>query len=149
MYLKVSSAKLRPFCSRGDESTADLVWMGLLIASLMCSKAVPWRHGISAIACICGREPRSILFPLSKALSLLCRKWARSISPAFSRNWLQQLLTLGRTAPIQAHDDVIKWTHFPRYWPFVRGIHQWIPHTKAGDAKLCCFLWSAPELTVE
>ena len=21
------------------------------------------------------------------------------------------------------HDDVIKWKHFPRYWPFVRGIH--------------------------
>ena len=25
-------------------------------------------------------------------------------------------------API--HDDVIKWKHFPRYWPFVRGIHR-------------------------
>ena len=27
------------------------------------------------------------------------------------------------------HDDVIKWKHFPRYWPFVRGIHRsrWIP----------------------
>ena len=24
------------------------------------------------------------------------------------------------------HDDVIKWKHFPRYWPFVRGIHR--PH---------------------
>ena len=23
-------------------------------------------------------------------------------------------------------DDVIKWKHFPRYWPFVRGIH-WLP----------------------
>ena len=23
------------------------------------------------------------------------------------------------------HDDVSKWKHFPRYWPFVRGIHQW------------------------
>ena len=23
------------------------------------------------------------------------------------------------------YDDVIKWKHFPRYWPFVRGIHQW------------------------
>ena len=23
----------------------------------------------------------------------------------------------------QSHDDVIKWKHFPRYWPFVRGIH--------------------------
>ena len=22
-----------------------------------------------------------------------------------------------------AHDDVIKWKHFPRYWPVVRGIH--------------------------
>ena len=23
---------------------------------------------------------------------------------------------------IPTHDDVIKWKHFPRYWPFVRGI---------------------------
>ena len=23
------------------------------------------------------------------------------------------------------HDDVIKWKHFPRYWPFVQGIHRW------------------------
>ena len=22
-----------------------------------------------------------------------------------------------------SHDDVIKWKHFPRYWPFVEGIH--------------------------
>ena len=35
----------------------------------------------------------------------------------------------------------------PRCWPFVRGIHQSrvnSPH-KARDAKLWCFLWSAPE----
>ena len=33
---------------------------------------------------------------------------------------------------IAHHDDVIKWKHFPRYWPFVRGIHRsrWIPRTK-------------------
>ena len=24
----------------------------------------------------------------------------------------------------QNHDDVIKWKHFPRYWPFVRRIHR-------------------------
>ena len=23
-----------------------------------------------------------------------------------------------------SHDDVIKWKHFPRYWPLVRGIHR-------------------------
>ena len=30
------------------------------------------------------------------------------------------------------HDDVIKWKHFPRNWPFLRGIHRsrWIPHKK-------------------
>ena len=25
---------------------------------------------------------------------------------------------------IVKHDDVINWKHFPRYWPFVRGIHR-------------------------
>ena len=25
---------------------------------------------------------------------------------------------------LSPHDDVIKWKHFPRYWPFVRGIHR-------------------------
>ena len=49
------------------------------------------------------------------------------------------------------HDDDTKWKHFPRYWPFVWGSHRsrWIPHTKASDAELWCFLWSAPEKTVE
>ena len=26
--------------------------------------------------------------------------------------------------PFWHHDDVIKWKHFSRYWPFVRGIHR-------------------------
>ena len=25
---------------------------------------------------------------------------------------------------LSKHDDVIKWKHFPRFWPFVRGIHR-------------------------
>ena len=32
---------------------------------------------------------------------------------------LNELITQSRY-----HDDVIKWKHFPRYWPFVRGIHR-------------------------
>ena len=24
----------------------------------------------------------------------------------------------------RSHDDVVKWKHFPRYWPFVGGIHR-------------------------
>ena len=34
---------------------------------------------------------------------------------AVSRKTLSQFL---------CHDDVIKWKHFPHYWPFVRGIHR-------------------------
>ena len=41
------------------------------------------------------------------------------------------------------HDDIIKWKHVPRYKAFVRGIHRSIPLTKASDAELWCFLWSA------
>ena len=29
-----------------------------------------------------------------------------------------------RKGSFHTHDDVIKWKHIPRYWPFVRGIHQ-------------------------
>ena len=49
------------------------------------------------------------------------------------------------------HDDVIKWKHFPRSWPFVRGIH-WAsvnsPHKGHWRGALM-FLSSAPEPTVE
>ena len=45
------------------------------------------------------------------------------------------------------HDDVIKWEHFPRYWPLCGEFTgpRWIPRTKASDAELCYFLWSLPE----
>ena len=44
------------------------------------------------------------------------------------------------------HDDVIKWRRFPRYWPFVRGIH-WSPVNSPHKGQwrgALMFLWSAP-----
>ena len=49
------------------------------------------------------------------------------------------------------HDDVIKCRHFLHCWPFVKRIH-WSPVvllTKNSDVERWCFLWSAPEQTVE
>ena len=45
------------------------------------------------------------------------------------------------------HDDVIKWKQFRRYWLLCGEFtgHRWIPHSKASDAELWYFLWSAPE----
>ena len=45
--------------------------------------------------------------------------------------YLCHLINVGKWYDMQIHfcvfskhDDVIKWKYFPRYWPFVRGIHR-------------------------
>ena len=56
------------------------------------------------------------------------------------------------------HDDVIKWRHIPHHWLLCGEFtgdcaeftaHRWIPLMQTSDAELWCFLWSAPEQTVE
>ena len=48
-------------------------------------------------------------------LKMLCHYFPKGlIKTSLLKNWLN--------APF--HDDVIKWKHFPRYWPFVRVIHR-------------------------
>ena len=52
-----------------------------------------------------------------------------SISLHLSRhNWCRQkranLTATGIRPWMSNHDDVTKWKHFPRYWPFVREIHR-------------------------
>ena len=38
--------------------------------------------------------------------------------------WRYPSINGARSSAGTVHDDVIKWKHFPRYWPFVRGIHR-------------------------
>ena len=50
------------------------------------------------------------------------------------------------------HDNVIKWKHFPRYWPFVWGIHLSpvnAPHTGQWRGALMGFFYLCLEYTVE
>ena len=73
-------------------------------------------------------------------------------------------VTLYRGCLNSKHDDVIKWKHFPRYWPFMRGIYRspvnsphegqwrgalmfsliyvwingWVNNRKAGDLRRYC-----------
>ena len=55
------------------------------------------------------RWPGYHMFSNSTTLSWLVRKHTSAIS-------IDRVFTI--------HDDVIKWRHFPRYWPFVQGIHR-------------------------
>ena len=66
-----------------------------------------------------------------------------------NRFWIMACSPYG-TKPLcktRAHDDVIKWKHSPRCWPFVRGIHRSPVNSPHGtsDTELWCFLWFAPE----
>ena len=65
-------------------------------------------------------------------------QWETALLRNDVSNWLG--------ASLESHDDVIKWKHFSRYWPLCGDCtgHRWIPLTKATDAELLCFLWSAP-----
>ena len=51
--------------------------------------------------------------------------------------WTLQYL-IRRSVLRSRHDNVIKWKHFPRCWPFVREFtsHRWLPLKKASDAAL-------------
>ena len=43
---------------------------------------------------------------------------------ALSESYHCRTLIKRISVDVISHDDVIKWKHFPRYWPFVRGIHR-------------------------
>ena len=49
--------------------------------------------------------------------------WPLSVS-FFESCWLWLLFCNLGSSKLCLHDDVIKWRHFPRYWPFVRRIHR-------------------------
>ena len=52
------------------------------------------------------------------------------ISPSIREIW-RKGLSRYRCRQHLTHDDVIKWTHFPCYRPFIQGIHRWLvnsPH---------------------
>ena len=66
----------------------------------------------------------AFLNSLTPAFALLSANtsWAQ-VKPNWGNiNWLTTIL-ISSSSP-WFHDDVIKWKHFPRYWPFVWGIHR-------------------------
>ena len=60
---------------------------------------------------------------------IMCSEWASMKHPWALTIGLKYYKLihwpLGDVAVIsKVYDDVIKWKHFPRYWPFMRGIHR-------------------------
>ena len=84
-----------PLRNQGDQ---DLVW---------------WRHRCEQL---CGNQSMKWKYLTKYIFILQCVHYVSVF--LFS---LFQCYVVGL---VQKHDDVIKSKHFPRYWPFVRGIHR-------------------------
>ena len=90
---------------------------------LMFVKGVPWSLNLAG-QCRLGIAQKELYFRFDLAL----------IAPQHASTKMHVLGTIPTHLGISScviwpwdsvpHDDVIKWKHFPRYWPFVRGIHR-------------------------
>ena len=60
---------------------------------------------------------------MGKVLCTVLYEFERLLDFVISNSLFDYLLGYSMTNKI-FHDDVVKWKHFPRYWPFVRGIHR-------------------------
>ena len=85
-----------------------------------------WYHHTASLAYSIGESVTVIdtsqtdsIFWQTEIICWLCVLAIFQMYPS-SISWL---LMLSHTYTMM-HDDVIKWTHFPRYWPFVWGIHR-------------------------
>ena len=76
----------------------------------------------------------------SASAAMLCICFSRSIRTSAATGINDWHITISYN-----HDDVMKWKIFRVTGPLGREFfgHRWIPLTKASDAELWCFLWSA------
>ena len=93
------------------------------------------RHNSSMLSLITGNSIQKLVqVDIIKISQLwitdhLCRgRWVIGEMPTQKADNTQQATGLYLyqrwSSLLTHHDDVIKWKHFPRYWPFVRGIHR-------------------------
>ena len=76
-----------------------------------------------------------------------CIKWWLLFFQPVTMGYLHRRMSTNCHCHLQLnHDDVIKWKHFRVTGPLCGEFtgHRWIPGTKASDAELWCFPWSAP-----
>ena len=109
--------KLFPYLRRFDEKNSMRYWCTQWL--VYCIQEIVGKQGLGERENLCENTETPQIFINEKT-------YAQHI--VFSINLYARLLwywcvPLGNIHGV-SHADVIKWKHFPRYWPFVRGIHR-------------------------
>ena len=69
-------------------------------------------------------SPQNLLLNCCRTCKWCLIKWLCSFTGWFEHKWARSKYQGQGQVITFHHDDVIKWKHFPRNWPFVRGIHR-------------------------
>ena len=110
---KTSKLRVTGLCAGNSPGTGEVP---ALMASYAANVSIWWRHHEPS----CYRD--DLIFGGSH-VRRCC--WAR-LDRVLPGGLMPLSTALGQHTQrkIFIHDDVIKWRHFPRYWPFVRGTHR-------------------------
>ena len=103
-------------------------WRGALMYSLICTRINGWGNNGDASELRYRVTPDHVLTGTRAPPVSIWRRYKDKelVRPAYlyNRNPILGRHIILRRSPAVFHDDVIKWKHFPRYRPFVRGIHR-------------------------
>ena len=129
MHQKISSAKWRPFCPGGRQ------------VKFVETSRFPYkwykRNVVSMITHCCCHSYSPLTFSR-------CSKYPNSFFDNMKHIHMRNRQVVDMMT--SSNENILRVTG-PLCGEFTG--HRWIPHTKASEAELWCFLWSAPELTVE
>ena len=110
-------------------------WRGTLMFSLICARTDSWANHGDADDLSCYRTHYDVIVMLRKMTatyqdctesrsSIKQHKIQRGTWKVWKRTHAWTSLSRALECLLWVNDDVIKWKHFPRYWPFVRGINR-------------------------
>ena len=94
------------YCSLGNKSRGNLSQITKILFQEDACEYIVCKIGASLSRTQCGKKTPN--------LSIIDPLWGEFIG--------DRCPLIGGFRP--HHDDVVKWKHFPRHWPFVRGIHR-------------------------
>ena len=128
MHLKMSSARRRPICLGLNVFVKVFTKFGLTCLTI-CAFETIWGHVSQRQLSSAGTSnytPQYIcgMWLLVPALDTWFRHTSHHPRLQTFVKHLMHIHAIAKVIPFKIHDDVTIWKHFPRYWPFVRGIHR-------------------------
>ena len=117
IHLKMLTAKWRPSCLGLNvlkQHKKKTSWDIFQITPMQ----LPWYHAINHV--LKANMDQPLRWYCFEAVS----QWTNSIFKAVQNLFHFGATSIRRLWKLIFHDGVIKWKHFPRYWPFVWAIHR-------------------------